>query len=153
MKKLLTMLILLISFSINAQETQSQSFEEVLKPYLERTLDSIEKGVQYASEEIPVVIQQYVIYEAVISWLVVLFLITCMFIFYKYCIKQWRNDDSWFYMGYDKTDKFPGIMFTIMGGLCLYIPCIIHLFIYTQRAILTTFFPKLFLVKEFINIL
>jgi hypothetical protein len=153
MKKLLFIALLFIGSISNAQEI-SKSFEDILKPYLERTLEGIEKGVEYASEEIPIVLEQYVMYEAITSWIYVIFGVLLIVVFSTYLNKTWKNKNSWFYekSTYNEPDKFAGTMFTGLGG-ALTLGCSLGLILKNiGTAIMATWFPKLFLVKEFINL-
>lgn len=146
MKKILFIALLLIGSIGNAQELQveTQSFQDVLKPYLERTLEGIEKGVEYASEEIPVVLEQYVLYEAITNWITVLSGFILIIGSWKFAIWWSRTDDfDWEKGEYAIPIVVQGIIFNIWG--------IVNIICYFYDAILTTFFPKLFLVKEFLN--
>lgn len=168
MKKLLLILLLFVSFTSVAQE--SKSFEETLTPYVEKILQGLEKGVEFAQEEIPIILKQYVMYEAVMSWFLVLvgvFLIFGLPIISRKNAtvkevtkemeeqltsgeryKKLKNNKYLKTGRYDITigqifyDVFP--YFSILVGVIIFFSTI-------HKAILTTFFPKLFLVKEFLN--
>ena len=76
MKKLLLIFAMLVSTLTFAQEkevtTKKTTIEETLQPYVEQLLEAAESGVKWGAEEIPVVIQQYVMFEAVYYGLVLL---------------------------------------------------------------------------------
>lgn len=168
MKKLLLILLLFVSFTSVAQE--SKSFEETLTPYVEKILQGLEKGVEFAQEEIPIVLKQYVMYEAVMSWFLVLVGVFLMFglptisrknATVKDVTKEMEGDlpagesyrkvknNKYLRTGRHTTtpdeffhDVFP--YFSIIVGVIIFFSAI-------HKAVLTTFFPKLFLVKEFLN--
>lgn len=152
MRKLLTLMLLLSGGLLFSQEQQtvkeSKSFEEILKPYVERTLEGLEKGVEYASQEVPIVLKQYVLYEAVSSWLIVLVSLIILIWFWVYTIKKWKDEESWFYGKYDN----PGIGFTIFGGILITLITAMLISFNIGVAIKATFFPKLFLVEKFIEL-
>lgn len=152
MRKLLTLVLLLSGGLLFSQEQQTEannkSFEEILKPYVERTLEGLEKGVEYASQEVPIVLKQYVLYEAVSSWLIVLVSLIILIWFWVYTIKKWKDEESWFYGKYDN----PGIHITVVGGIVVTTLTIGVIFSNIDTAIKATFFPKLFLVEKFIEL-
>lgn len=116
-----------------------KTIENTLQPYVEKLLEGLEKGVDLASEHIPDVIMQYVVFEAIIAWL---WILGALFFLYKTpkWIKRARElDPNWdtpliafSYLGYGVS----GLMFMLNIG----------------TAIKATFFPKLFLISEFIKI-
>lgn len=145
MKKVLLILLLLVSFTSVAQE--SKSFEETLTPYVEKILNGIEQGVEFAQEEIPIVLQQYVMYEAVFSWLLILISFIILFISLK--IGNILNNKAKKENFYGEKEKYVvGRVFSYVGGIFTFL---LLFFVNISTAIQATFFPKLFLVKEFLN--
>ena len=116
-----------------------KTIENTLQPYVEKLLGGLEKGVDLATEHIPDVIMQYVVFEAIIAWL---WILGALFFLYK--TPRWIKraaevDPNWdtplsavAYLGYGVS----GLMFMNNIG----------------TAIKATFFPKLFLISEFIKI-
>lgn len=146
MKTIITIIILFfttisISFGQDTNNT-TRSFESVLLPYVEKTLKGLEKGVEYASEEIPIVLEQYILYTAVTSWLYVLLGIIVFIVGIKLGLHFWKKD-------WDGEEK-PAAIFTmiigVIGGIALFFTSI-------AIAIKSTFFPKLFLVEKFIQLM
>lgn len=182
MKKYLFALFLVFSISLNAQthshshgQSQEQSdttesFEELIKPYLKKILDGIEMGAEFVIEQTPLVIQEYIMFEAVKCGLIValglfflfgskvirrrLFAVTSESmptskrdkIYYK---KVGKN--SWLRMcrGEEETGESFGFyafkwVFNIVG--------IILLLVNTLPFVKVAFFPKLFLLEKFIHL-
>ena len=144
MKKLLLILLLFVSFTSIGQE--SKSFEETLTPYVEKILNGIEQGVEFAQEEIPIVLKQYVMYEAVYSW----FLILISFIILFISLKAGNIlNDKIEKLDYDEEGGYVVLqVLSYLGGPIIFL---IMFFKNVSTAIQATFFPKLFLVKEFLN--
>lgn len=129
---------MLIGLISNAQKIKTPTFEETIQPYVEKLLQATETGVEWVSKEIPEVIHQYVLYEAIIAWsLIILGLITIPIgmRLVKVATKHYPNWDT------------PAIFFAYL----FYLIPLLLIFLNISRAILTTFFPKLFLVMEFMN--
>lgn len=145
MKKVLLVLLLFVSFTSVAQE--SKSFEETLTPYVENILSGIEQGVEFAQEEIPIVLQQYVVYEAVYSWLLILTGFIILFICFKVGNKLNNKIKKLGYGEIEEGDVI-GMIFSYLGGIVTFL---LLFFINISTAIQATFFSKLFLVKEFLN--
>lgn len=117
---------------------ETKTFEETLTPYVEKVLQGLEKGIDYAQEEIPVVLYQYVTYEAVTSWMFVILGIALIYPIHVATKKAYKNDPEW-----DTPIVF-------LAYLCYMFPLLFISF-NIMTAIQATFFPKLFLVKEFLN--
>ena len=45
-----------------------ETLESTLQPYVEKLLKGLEEGVNFAQENIPEVLEQYILFEAVNSW-------------------------------------------------------------------------------------
>lgn len=176
MKQIILLLILVLTVSISY--SQKKSFEETITPYLEKVLDFTEKGAQFVIEETPLVIKQYLYYNAIVYWLACLFGLFIMFPLAKYiqsftlideeernkAIKYTKENESWKadIISYKRKRKnkylktniasyseeqmsYSGIdiSFKVIGALVI---------IFTiANAIKVTFFPKLYLVQEFMH--
>lgn len=118
-------------------EETEKSFEEVAVPYLEDLLETLKSGATMAQEELPELIEQYIVFHAVIAWIAitagVIVFLTGFIAFKK--IKEEFDPARW----------FAAIVLFISGGALV----INNLLI----AIKATFFPKLFIVEEFIKLL
>lgn len=131
----------MLLFISNIMFAQSEeSFEDIIKPYVERILNAAETGIEYVAQETPIVVQQYLMFEAVKLWTGVfsgiLIILLGWYIYYK--MKKTKDF-------YDGEYYIP----PIVGGL-LGIPIsAFNIF----SAIKVTFFPKLYLVQEFITLL
>ena len=153
MKKLLIILILIISNNISAQNQQQQqqnqqrqqyqepitlTFEQAVTPYIEKWLPTIDNGVELVMEEIPIVIKEWIMFEVIYHWLlislgVVLILLgSILFIWEKY------HDDGDIKWVYFFVGHILGYMFV---------------FINLMAAIKITWFPKLYLLQEFIHLI
>lgn len=133
-----------VEIPINTEGLE-KSFTDILKPYLEKTLTGLEKGAEYAVEEIPIILQQYVMYEAVISWFLSitgLLFILIPIIFIARTFREKSNFD-W----NEESHAMP----TIIISIFLFIAGMIMFCCNIETAILATWFPKLFIVKEFLN--
>ena len=75
MKRVILVVIMLIGFigySQEKSETETSTIEEVVAPYLQKVLGAMETGANFVVAEAPDVIKQYLMYEAVTNWLMVL---------------------------------------------------------------------------------
>lgn len=145
MKKLF-ILLAFVSFSMNAQNnetTKTKSFEEMIAPYIEKTLSTIDKGVGYIAEEVPEVIMQYVMFEAITHWIMV-------FVSILMIISSWLGgravhrkvkDDH-----YNNGSQY--FVWVISYALSFFV-----FFCWTFDAIKVTWFPKLYLVEKFMDLI
>ncbi len=163
MKKIILVFAMLIgslSFAQESSTTEEVSTKdqliETLKPYVEKLLQGIEKGAEMASQEIPEIIMQFVIYSAVSSWLWVI--LGLVFIIFNRRIRRAivklpmgepsdticeRVEDSW---GSDAQIVY------MISKIVFYIAGLIMFFNNIGIAIKATFLPKLFLVEKFIEL-
>lgn len=68
MKKVLLVLMMLATTLTFAQENTKKvekTLEETIQPYVEKLLEAAENGVKWGTQEIPIVIQQYIMFEVV----------------------------------------------------------------------------------------
>lgn len=182
MKKLITIFILLFSITTFSQNeikndsiSTTESFETIIKSYLTKTLDFVEqegkKVYDLASVEIPEVIKQYLLFEAINYWLLCLIFITPLLFykkiknvvliksdinpefFSKYSDYYYKEVKDGYWLLRDKTDAtWAGFWYYTGSFLVCTLP-LIGFFINLLLAIKVTFFPKLYLVEKFINIL
>lgn len=145
MKTLITIIILFFTTISFGQDTNNtpQSFESVLLPYVEKTLKGLEKGVEYASEEIPIVLEQYILYTAISSWMYVVLSIIIFIVGIKLGLHFWKKD-------WEEGVEILAAIFTM--GISVIIG-LITFFTHIEIAIKSTFFPKLFLVEKFISLI
>lgn len=146
MKKLLLLAMLLISSITFSQSEDNgvkpeQSFEQILKPYVEKTLNRLDNGVDMVIDEVPSLLQDYVIYKSIAHWLsiimsIILFIVVIRIL--KYLYKQdWDGSEI-------------GLM--IVGGITGISTSLGIFFCNIYPAIQSTFFPKLYLIEQFIRI-
>lgn len=178
MKKLITILIIAVSFGVTAQDTTATvidqvkeaatTFEEAVAPYVQKLMQGVETGVDFAVRETPIVIQQYLVYEAIFYWTWILVSISMV-------IGSWRLGRS-IIKSAKKTAENTVISTELTewqqgqlrekrdreleaskaeATVLVVVVSIIASFIFLINifwAIKVTFFPKLYLVQEFINL-
>lgn len=135
------MLITNLTFSQGEKKVE-KSFEELIKPYIEKLLDGIEKGVDWTLEQIPEVIQQYLIFEAVQGWFMIIVCIIISVVSVK--IGKKAIEEDW-----DGGGSFYGGMIISITNIFVIITFFWNIF----NTIKVTFFPKLYLVEKFIQLL
>lgn len=177
MKKLVLVFMMLLTTVTFAQEEKvvEKSLEQTIKPYVEDLLEAVESGVKWGAQEIPIVIQQYLMFEAVYYGLIVLlgflFLTRLRVVLCKLVLKKSteKPDTSnlksyidfkeiipgyWLRYDSDKDDQFtieqvayPFLKFGsfIAGGIIV----ITNITTFIKVA----FFPKLYLVEKFIALI
>ena len=142
-KKLTLLLVLFItSLSYSQEKTEPiPTIQETLQPYVENLLQNIQSGVEIASKEIPEVLIEYIMFYAVKAWILIILSFILLYITiksFKYFANKFKNDYS--------TE---GLEYAIA-----LLPLIISsILFFTQifTAIKATFFPKLFLIEEFLK--
>lgn len=146
MKKLLLLAMLLISSITFSQSEDNgakpeQSFEQILKPYVEKTLNRLDNGVDIVIDEVPSLLQDYVIYKSITHWISIIISII-LFIAVIYMLKYLY-----------KQDWDGGEVATMIFGGGVGMATSLGLFFYNiYPAIQSTFFPKLYLIEQFIKI-
>lgn len=157
MKKLVLSIILGIFtvFSVVAQETTEQksnithkeSLEDIVRPYVKKLLEGAEQGVSWATQEIPAVVQQYIVFTSVTKGFYVSISIFLLVFTYKIVSRMCGGAKS-FDEAYDNgTD----VLYIFANGIG-HIAGIIVLLSNVSTFIKVTFFPKLFLVEKFIEL-
>lgn len=175
MKRVLITLIMMLTFTLGyTQETTTApepSFEQIIKPYVQKALDVVETGAQFVMDETPIVIQQYVMFEATRLWAIVLL----GFLFIT-LIRYWatgqvltkssankkpegtKSYHDYIYKGFGRwlkvdTDKNDYSLHQVWYYILNYSSIIAGSIIIIANiisAIKVTFFPKLYLVEKFI---
>jgi len=173
MKKLILILLITVNFGY-AQKTHKEdtlatttsvSFEEMITPYIQDILSFTKKGAQFVFAEAPDVIKQYIMYTAVDRWLSVLFSIFIIIlgtIIIPRRLTFAKEPDDGFkyhtifggrYIRYEysmPTIEEIGYWVSVILGA---IAGPIVFFNNIMDAIKVTFFPKLYLVETFINVI
>src|SRR5690554_6847558 len=178
MKKLITFLIIAMALGATAQDSTATvyeqvkeaatTFEEAVAPYVQKLMQGVETGVDFAVRETPIVIQQYLVYEAIFYWTWILVSISMV-------IGSWRLGGS-IIKSAKKTaentvistevseweqehlrEKRDRELETSKGGALTLVVVVSIIasaifFFSIFSAIKVTFFPKLYLVQEFINL-
>lgn len=73
MKYLLLLFMLTLTKLVIANDSiESKSIESIITPYVEKWVSKADAGVEFAKEEVPIVIKQYVIFETVKYGLILL---------------------------------------------------------------------------------
>lgn len=138
MKTFILSMFMLITMSIQAQDsTQVQSFEEITKPYVEKLLEGIEQGVEFGIQEIPLVLKEYLVFESIKYGIIILAGVLLIPIGFYYN-KKWY--DKW------ETPKTLGGPLVICLGIIIISANLLYF-------IKVTFFPKLYIVEKFIDLI
>jgi len=153
MKKLLTILICILSLSTYAQkDTITDNFaktDEVLSEVVKKAVVLAEKTGNFIIEQAPDVLQEFYNWK-IVSYIMGILLSIIMFLTGRYAPYLWldKNDDyDDKYFGRSAYDTLPSwIIFGIFTGVSLIIFCIN---LYSLIFILTA--PKLFLIEYFLN--
>lgn len=177
MKKVLLIIMILTSNLIFCQEqsVKTPTLEETIQPYVQKLLKVAENGVKWGAEEIPSVVKQYLLYESVSLGLLVILgilfltilgtLLTNLVLVKSKDNPRRGNEKSYidyklvkenWWLRYD-TDKdseitieqfvYPALKF---GS---YITGFVLIVVNISSFIKVTFFPKLYLVEKFIQLI
>jgi hypothetical protein len=184
MKKVFLVLVLLFGLQSFAQESKvdevvdkveavkaaiPDGFTGAIKPYVLRLLENVDNGVDFIITETPIVIRQYLYFEATRLWLIVflgLGLITFIRIsiesltlkysigkpegkYYSIGKSLFNKKHKWLREGYDATPEEVFYYFIKYFSLIFGVVLIL---VNTLDAIKVSFFPKLYLVEQFIDI-
>lgn len=179
MKKLITILIIAIAFGVTAQDStatvydqvkeSATTFEEAVAPYVQKLMRGVETGVDFAVRETPIVIQQYLVYEAIFYWTWILVSISMV-------IGSWRlsksttnsakkayentvisTELSAWEQGHLRDKRDEDLEASKWGALVFFgitsVVASVIFFFNIFSAIKVTFFPKLYLVQKFIDLI
>jgi len=189
MKKLLITIMVLLPLSVlsfnqsegtntsndvSVSESTSSGGEilKIAKPYIEKLMRSAEKGVDFVVEETPVVIKQYLYFETIIYWLLILFAISLMTII-RYGVKtifyvkskdkptsdkrhvdyRYVSRDNWLRYDADDNDFTYEQVLTLIIDILFTLIGIIIILVNISDAIKVTFFPKLYLFEQFVHLI
>jgi|SRR5690554_3300559 len=178
MKKLITLLIIAMALGATAQDStatvydqvkeSATTFEEAVAPYVQKLMRGVETGVDFAVRETPIVIRQYLVYEAIFHWTWILISVSMVIggwslmkstinsakeIFENTVISEKLSEWDQGHLR-DKRDrelessKWGALVFFGVVSVIAFVIFSLNIF----SAIKVTFFPKLYLVQEFINL-
>ena len=175
MKKVLLLLALFIGTFGYTQEAQTtkQTLENMIKPYVADFLDATKKGAEFVVDETPLVIKEYIVFESV-SRAIVLFIGIYLMLLMKPILtrvllvkseKSPESDDDshwvkwvekkpsrWLKTDSDGDWAFEQFVYTVLPPISAIVGVIIFLsniFAFVK----VTFFPKLFLVEKFFELI
>ena len=178
MKKLLIIFILtLCTFSVSAQDVvkEPSTVEETIMPYVQKILKAAEQGANFVVEETPLVVQQYVGFYSAQSLFFILMGIllivrgrglAAMLTAVK-SKEEPSSESQKSYIGYKKVSKDRWLRFDkdnddsvtgeqVFFGIIQWVSGIVGIvlfFSYIMTFVKATFFPKLFIVERFIELL
>lgn len=110
----------------------------IINEYLLKMLEAVEKGVEIASNEIPLILTEYVTYKAVYYW-VITAVLSLGYIVVGKMIKTGTKLNK-----EDYSEGYAWIFVGIMGGIVLSFV----FFNFFFNAIQATFFPRVFLLDQ-----
>ena len=179
MKKLFLLVALLLSGLTFAQEEVKEkavtTFNDIVKEWVQKALPAIESGAEFVIEETPIVIRQYLMFEAVYYGLIVLlgllFLNPIRKILCNLVLKKSDTDPKtdrekshivylevspkkWLRTDGDADDHvtFEQVAHTILK-IGSYIAGSVIILVNIITFIKAAFFPKLYLVEKFIELI
>lgn len=177
MKRLGILLILIfMNTGMYSQEEQvkketEKTFESVLIPYVEELTNAVETGAEFIVQEAPVVVKQFLYFKAFESWFYIavsLFLIFFLSLYLARSVvtksdeepkKEIRHNEKWYEIekGYWAVDVYSDLgVSQAFYWISLIVIRIIGVFMFFDvifTAVKVTFFPKLYLVERFLDLL
>lgn len=152
MKKIILIVILALTSlagfgqdSVSSVNKEEKSFESIIKDYVTDAVDFAKtegsKAYELAKKEIPDVVRQWLLFEGITSWFLIIISIAISVISIKLGIKSIKQD-------WQKDGGFIATWIIILPNIISIILFFSNIF----TAIKVTFFPKLYLVQEFINL-
>lgn len=180
MKRLLLLLMLVITPTLVLGQNNNnppapdveETFFSVAQPYMVKLLKGVEGGTEFILDEAPIIIKQYVLFNAVYYSIIII--IAFIFVFFSKYIaialftkKGAKDEDGEYGMRYDgrwhrisKTRFIPGSVSDWSGEQVCYfftrwglkVAGVMMILVNLTTAIKATFFPKLFLVEKFIEL-
>ena len=115
--------------------------QEILNQYLLKMLEAVEKGAELAANEIPSILTEYVMYNAVYYWILTFISILAGTYTYRAAIKAARII---------KEDKDPSVQ--IVSGFFSGAFSLIVFFSSVFDAVQATFFPRVFLLEKALHL-
>ena len=127
----------------NNNASDKENFFSIIKPYVEKLAKNVEEGVEFVKEEAPIIIEQYLIFTAVEYWIYIAigFIVIGIGMGLFWYLGWLYNKHN----GEEGIRWIPFVLGQIIGWSII--------FSYLFDAIKVTWFPKLFLVEKFINLL
>ena len=115
--------------------------QEILNQYLLKMLEAVEKGAELAANEIPSILTEYVMYNAVYYWILTFISILAGTYTYRAAVKAARII---------KEDKDPSVQ--IISGFFSGAFSLIVFFSSVFDAVQATFFPRVFLLEKALHL-
>lgn len=115
--------------------------QEILNQYLLKMLEAVEKGAELAANEIPSILTEYVMYNAVYYWILTFISILAGTYTYRAAVKAARII---------KEDKDPSVQ--IVSGFFSGAFSLIVFFSSVFDAVQATFFPRVFLLEKALHL-
>ena len=152
MKKIVLIVILvltsLVGFgqdSVSSVNKEEKSFESIIKDYVTDAVDFAKtegsKAYELAKKEIPDVVRQWLLFESIASWFLIIISVVISVVSVKLGIKSIKQD-------WQEDGAFIAVWVILLPNIGSGVIFFSNIFI----AIKVTFFPKLYLVQEFINL-
>lgn len=152
MKKVILIVILvltsLVGFgqdSVSSVNKEEKSFESIIKDYVTDAVDFAKtegsKAYELAKKEIPDVVRQWLLFESIASWFLIIISVVISVVSVKLGIKSIKQD-------WQEDGAFIAVWVILLPNIISIITFFSNIF----TAIKVTFFPKLYLVQEFINL-
>lgn len=132
-----------------------KGFEEMMVPYAEKALNLIEQGAEFMGDQIPVIIQQFIIYESVTSGLMILFSLFLMylpFLSYSKLVHEpeLRNLGSCYVFNKKVRDGYAIVWWVV--SIISSVLGITFFFANMGIFIKATFLPHLFIFETFVKL-
>jgi hypothetical protein len=115
--------------------------QEILNQYLLKMLEAVEKGAELAANEIPSILTEYVMYNAVYYWTLTFISILAGTYAYRAAVKAARIIEK---------DKDPSVQ--IVSGFFSGAFSLIVFFSSVFDAVQATFFPRVFLLEKALHL-
>lgn len=116
--------------------------QEILNQYLLKMLEAVEKGAELAANEIPSILTEYIMYNAVYYWILTFISILAGIYTYRAAIKAAMIIKE------DREDP----SFQIVSGIFSGAFSLIVFFNSVFDAIQATFFPRVFLLEKALHL-
>ncbi len=165
MRKLVLLFAMLISTLTFAQEKvveDKSSIQDVIKPYLEKTLQTLEKGAELVIDEVPLVIKEYLMFEATLYGLALFLGVMLLFLRKKIAnmwkVKSVEKPDSSYkklkegrWLQDEYSSPVEAFYYVTKYGMSL--AGILTFCLNVVPFIKVTFFPKIYLIEKFIQLI
>lgn len=174
MKYFIILVLVMISVTSFAQEKEQiveadLSIESILLPYVQKLSSAVDTGAEFVVQEAPIVVKQFLYFRAFNEWFHVILAILCVTYLAKAVARffvtksaeapekesgyvKWYEIEKGYWAPELKTDVTAPEGFYWASIVVIRVFGIILFFNTIFDAVKVTFFPKLYLVEEFINI-